>query len=114
MNTSDERFFNYPPATRQAIAEFQRTRDPALIDPILHAVLHKYLPEGTPADAVSSHAPEATLGSFGFESLTMVEIILDLQDAFGITFGDEELRGMTTLEEARGVLARKVAALRQP
>ena len=39
-------------------------------------------------------SPPETLNAFGFESLTLVEKFLDLQDAFGVRFFDAELRGV--------------------
>ena len=105
----DERFFNFKPETLALIGEFQRTRKPALVSPVLHGILEKYLPEGERLPAGAT--PEETLNAFGFESLTLIEVVLDLQDALGITLSDEEMRGMHNLEEVRALLTAKVAAL---
>jgi acyl carrier protein len=45
------------------------------------------------------------------ESLTLVELILDLQEALGVRLTDDELRGLRTFQEAVDVLARKVDEL---
>ena len=114
MNTAevDQRFFNFTPATLAAIRDFQSTRDPALVEPILHGIIGKYLPETIPThDGVP---PPETLNAFGFESLTLVEMFLDLQDAFGVRFSDAELRGLHGLTDTCTLLRQKVAALYSP
>ena len=108
----DDRFFGYPPETLALIHEFQRTRDPVLVSPVLGGVLAKYLPEGRRFPDGSP--PEDALNVLGFESLTLIEIILDLQDALGIGISDDEIRGVQHVEEVRALLARKVAALSGP
>ena len=52
------------------------------------------------------------MNAFGLESLTLIEVVLDLQDALGITLSDDELRGLRSLDEARALLLQKVAALK--
>lgn len=108
----DQRFFNFTPATLAAIRDFQSTRDPALVEPILHGIVGKYLPETIPT--LAGVSPPETLNAFGFESLTLVEVFLDLQDAFGVRFSDAELRDMHGLTDARTLLMQKVAALPEP
>lgn len=112
MNDADpeDRFFNFKPETLDRIREFQRTRDPALVSPVLNGILEKYLPDGEPPPAAS--APEDALNAFGFESLTLIEVVLDLQDAFGIQLSDDDLRRVHHLDGVRALLAEKIAALR--
>ena len=116
LSETEDRFFNLPPATLDAIREYRRTRDPALVDIVLHGILEKYLPESVRPAAVvasaSASAVESSLNAFGVETLTLIEVILDLQDALGITLTDDELRGLRDLDEVRALLVGKVAALR--
>ena len=107
---TEDRFVHYPPETRASIREFQRTRDPALVSPILKSILAKYAPAAGPSDPGGT--PEAALGALGFESLTLLEVYLDLQDALGVSLSDDDLRGLHTPEEVMALLDRKVDALR--
>ena len=55
MNDPDaeDRFIHYPSEIQAMIREFQRTREPALVSPILAGILAKYAPAGdrsTPAE----------------------------------------------------------------
>ncbi len=110
MNRSeiDDRFLYYPPELRNQVADFRRTGNPALIDPILDAVLRKYVPE---AFAATVEDPVIPLGAFGLDSLTLIEVVLDLQDAFGLQLSEEELRSLGDLDQARALLVAKARAL---
>ena len=115
MNLTEpkDRFSNLPPAVSAAIREFQRTSDPALVDPILWGIVRKYLPENDPAALAGAPFAPVTLDSFAFESLTLIEVMLDLQDALRIQLSDEESRGLHDMEGARALLVKKVEALRR-
>jgi hypothetical protein len=112
MNESEisERFFGFPTAALAAIRKYQDSRDPKLVPEIVHGIVEKYLPPG-------AHPPPGeirSLSAFGLESLTLMEVVLDIQDALGLTLTDEELRALSDLNEATGVLEKKVAALSAP
>ena len=102
----DERFFNYPPEFCDAVERFHASGDPALIDPLLDGVVRKYVPEG----ALANGGADASLNAFGVESLTLIEIILDLQDAFAISLTDKDLLNLHTLDDVRALLTAKARA----
>jgi acyl carrier protein len=104
----EDRFMNLTPETRKAIHEYQTTRDPKLVRPIVDGIIEKYLPP-----EVRNRSPEAmkALNSFGVESITLMEIILDIQDALGLDISDAELRSLHNFDEATKLLSEKVAAL---
>ena len=104
-----DRFSHFPPAVAGAIREFQYTRDPALVTLILQGILHKYLPENDPA--ALAETPQVALDTLGFDSITLIEIMLDLQEALGIHLADEEMRGLHDVEGVRVLLLQKVAVL---
>ena len=108
---AEDRFIHYPPKIQALIHEFQRTRAPALVSPILDGILAKYAPPGEPLK--TSETPEETLGALGLESLTLLEVYLDLQNALGISLSDDELRGLHRLDEVSALLVKKVDALRE-
>ena len=106
----DNRFFNFPPETLRLISEYRRTRDPEMVVPVLNAVVSKYAPERATEVLDSSRIQNA----FGLESLTLLEVVLDLQDAFQITLTDQELQKLQTMEQTIALLTAKVIALRSP
>jgi len=111
MNAAEleDRFFHFPPETRALIQRYQETRDATLVPDLLHAIVRKY----SPPDAQPT-APGDVMNAFGLESLTLMEVILDIQDALGITLTDAELTQLRSLEETAALIGRKVSALQQP
>lgn len=112
MNPSDidERFLNLNPQALDAIRQYHSTHKPELVHTIVDGIVEKYLPadmRGRAAEAMKSP------NSFGIESVTLMEIMLDIQDALGIELSDNELRGLKNFDDATALLRQKVAALAQ-
>jgi acyl carrier protein len=111
MNESEieERFLNFSPQTLEVIREYRRSRDPQLVSTIVKGIVEKYLPP-----EMRDRAPEAmtSLNAFGIESVTLMEIILDIQDALDLVITDAELRSLNNFDQATKLLSEKVAALR--
>ena len=95
--------------TIEAIVHFRGTGDTSVIPAIARGIMRRYLPEAQqPAlDAATDSTPLADLN---IESLTMLEIILDVQDALDITIEDSELREFQTLGDILSFLEKKVVA----
>ncbi len=104
-----ERFASFGPATVEAIRGFHSSHDPKFVSPIVHGIIEKYLPPGRQAMGIEEMK---SLNSFGIESVTLMEIILDIQDAFDLVISDAELRGLKNFDDATRLLSDKVAALR--
>jgi 3-hydroxyacyl-[acyl-carrier-protein] dehydratase len=108
MQQIDERFLNFGLPTLEAIRAYRQSHDPKLVPAIVQGIVEKYLPP-----EIRDRAPEAmkALNAFGIESVTMMEIILDIQDALEIVITDAELRGLRNFDDATKLLRAKVAAL---
>jgi len=108
MQQIDERFLNFGLPTLEAIRAYRQSHDPKLVPAIVQGIVEKYLPP-----EIRDRAPEAmkALNAFGIESVTMMEIILDIQDALEIVITDAELRGLRNFDDATKLLREKVAAL---
>jgi 3-hydroxyacyl-[acyl-carrier-protein] dehydratase len=104
-----ERFFNFDPATITAICDYQKQPNPDLVPVIVNGIIAKYLPP-----ELRERAPEAmqSFNVFGIESVTLMEIILDIQDALNLVITDAELRSLHSFEEASKLLTDKMNALR--
>lgn len=101
------RFLNFSPATLAAIRDYQDEPSAKLIPQIVHGIVEKYLPEGTPPTGQGMQV----FNAFGIESITLMEVILDIQDALGIRLSDAEMRGMSNFDQAVALLSRKVSEL---
>jgi acyl carrier protein len=106
-----DRFFGFPPELVTLIEQYQNAPNPKLVPQIVRGIVDRYLPPGA-----RKHIDQGTrpLSAFGLESLTLMEVILDIQDALGLTLTDEELRALANLDEASAILEKKVAALSAP
>jgi acyl carrier protein len=108
------KFHRLRPELLAAILEYHRTADPDLVPGIAKAILHRYalpdewLGKETIGDDAARHEEEVP--GRDLDSLTMLEIILDFEDAFGITFERAELRLVHSTAEMRALLLQKVSA----
>lgn len=106
----ENRFFNYPRETLELIHDYRRRNDPGLIAPVLKGILAKYAP-GTSVPIEQLQEPRTIQNAFGLESLTLLEVILDIQDALGIALSDQELQRLQNFDQTMSLISEKVAAL---
>jgi 3-hydroxyacyl-[acyl-carrier-protein] dehydratase len=95
-------------ATIDAILSFRKTGDPSLVSVITRGIIARYLRSET-RDFFASAAPETPLITLGVDSLTMLEIVLDVQEALDISVEDSELKQLRTVGEVNELLAEKIA-----
>jgi acyl carrier protein len=103
------RFASYGAETQQQIRQFQETSDSALVAPILRGIVAYYLPRDVAVPVGDLLAQPVT--DLGLDSLTWLEVTLDVEDAFGLTFSEQELRGLSSFSEIAGLIDEKVKAL---
>lgn len=94
--------------TIEAILRFRETREPACVRPIVRGVVRRYLPARS-IETLDHATDDTPLAELNIESLTMLEIILDIQDALCITIEDSELREFKTLGDVNRFLENKIA-----
>lgn len=104
----------YPAGTVEAALEFTRERSPEALRRMLAGVLRFHQPPPTgqaprldPADAPGDTKLVADLG---IDSLAMVEMTFLLQDLWGVTFTDDELRAIMTLDDLNRAILEKASA----
>lgn len=95
--------------TVDAIVNFRQTGDKSLLPVIVKGVVQRYLPEDK-VDLLKSATEDTNLAELHIESLTMLEIVLDIQDAVDVVIEDAELREVKTLGDVRKFLELKLAA----
>jgi acyl carrier protein len=95
--------------TVDAIVAFRQTGDTSLLPKIVKGVVQRYLPADK-ADLLKNATEDTNLTDLAIESLTMLEIVLDIQDAVDVVIEDAELREVRTLGDVRKFLELKLAA----
>ena len=70
-------------------------------------VLNESLPNGVDANAVT---PEASLNSFGVDSLVLIDLIFDLEQEFGVKLAAQQLMAMKTVGDLTTYLDQNAAS----
>jgi 3-hydroxyacyl-[acyl-carrier-protein] dehydratase len=94
--------------TADAIIELRRTDDLELIPTVVRGIVWRYVRDET-QPAVNDATAETPLTSLGIDSLTMMEIVLDVQDALNLTIEDADLKKMKTIGDLIEFLQKRYA-----
>jgi acyl carrier protein len=97
------------PETVEAIVRFRQSREVKEIPTIVKGIVQRYLPADK-KPLIDSATEQTTMSDLKVESLTMLEIVLDIQDAVDLVIEDTELRGLRTLGDFYRFLEQKIAA----
>lgn len=82
--------------TVEAIIELRRTGNPDLIQTIVRGIVWRYV-RANVRPILDDATAETPLASLGIDSLTMLEVALDVQDALDLVIEDAELKRMQTI-----------------
>jgi acyl carrier protein len=106
----EEKIRHLPEPARAAFRRFRSERDPAVLDPVILAILEDYVPR-QPEKPLAEHAGTAVLiDDLGFDSLAITEVVFFTEDLLGITIANEEIVRVRTLDDLRNFIRAKVAA----
>lgn len=95
--------------TVEAIIALRETGDTAQIPAIVRGIVWRYVqPEARPV--VEEATPETPLVALGIDSLMMLEVVLDVQDALDLVIEDSDLRQMQTIGDVVSFLQTRYAA----
>lgn len=95
--------------TVEAIVRFRHERDLAAVPVIVRGIIRRYLPAHQ-HEAFANATETTRLADLQVESLTMLEIILDIQDALDVTIEDAEMREFVTIGDVQTFLLKKVTS----
>ena len=98
--------------TVDAIINLRRTGNPALIPEILRGIVWRYVHAET-RPVVDQATLETPLASLGIDSLMMLEVVLDVQDALDIVIEDADLRKVQTIGDVNELLAQRFTEAHQ-
>ena len=96
-----------------AIIELQRTGNLDLIPTIVRGIVWRYVSKDV-QPLVDQATEDQLLSSLGIDSLTMMEVVLDIQDALDVVIEDSDLRHMRTIGDVIGFLRQKYADVHLP
>ena len=99
--------------TVDAIIELQRTGNLDLIPTIVRGVVWRYVSKDV-QPLVDQATEDQLLSSLGIDSLTMMEVVLDVQDALDLVIEDSDLRHMRTIGDVIGFLRQRYTDVHLP
>jgi len=102
------------PATVEAAVNFRKTREPGHLPQIIIGVIERFVePDLRPK---LKDAPEdlRLMEDAGIDSLTMMEIVLLVEDVLQMQINNEELRNLRTIGDIKGFIDCKVRGLPPP
>lgn len=94
--------------TVDAVINLQRTGDPSLIPTIVRGIVWRYV-KADVHPILDRAAPDTPLASLGIDSLMMMEVVLDVQDALDLVIEDSDLRRMHTIGDVIEFLQERFA-----
>lgn len=74
----------------------------------LFKIVKVYLPQDVNEDAIQLHSH--LMQDLGINSAHLVDIVLDVEDAFDITLDEKDMEAMQTVTDAIGIVRAKIAA----
>jgi acyl carrier protein len=94
--------------TVEAIIDLRRGGDPVHVPTIVRGIVWRYVqPDARPI--VEEATPETPLVALGIDSLMMLEVVLDVQDALDLVIEDADLRRMQTIGDVIEFLQQRYA-----
>ena len=97
-----------PEGTFEAAVKFRETGDASLVEPIVIGIIKRYLePEMRPK---IDEATDNTLlmEDLGIDSLTMMEVVILVEETLGVSFDNDELREIRSYGDMRDFMTSKV------
>lgn len=97
------------PATVEAAIRFRETRDPACVPAIVYGIIERHMPPESPKQLAEATDETELIKDLGIDSLTMLEIVLQIEETIGISIDNSELREIRTLGAVKSFIERKIS-----
>ena len=103
------------PATIDAALQFRATRDPALVPAIVIGIIERYTePDLRPKLHVEAIDDIRLIDDLGIDSLTMMEIVILVEEVLQVQIRNEELRDLRTIGDIKVFVDCKLRGLPPP
>lgn len=96
--------------TVEAAVKFRKTGDTALVPTIVLGIIERFLDEDVVPKLQSGDPSIKVQEHLGVDSLTMVEVVMLVEEAVDITIDNTELRELVTVGDINSFIARKVSS----
>jgi 3-hydroxyacyl-[acyl-carrier-protein] dehydratase len=97
------------PETVEAALAFRKTGDVSGVNTIILGILERFMDPEVRAKLQLPNVDTLSINDdLGVDSLTMVELVMVVEEAIGLTVDNNELRGIKTIGDIKRFIAEKV------
>jgi len=97
------------PEVFESVLKFRNDGDATLVPSIVNGIIERYLPAESKVAIGDTNDDTRLAEDLGIDSLTMLEIVLSIEEALGFRIEDSELRNIRTMGDVKGFLGRKLS-----
>ncbi len=95
--------------TIEKAVEFRKTGNPELVGPVVMGIIERFLEPEKRAALKSAPDSAKMIEDLGLDSLTMVEIVLAVEDAVGMSIDNDDIQKLKTLGDIKNYIKEKVS-----
>jgi len=96
-----ESFKRHSPETIEAIIRFRRDGDRSGLVTAVHGIMQRFVPADCAVDIATQPDSARLIEDIGIDSLTMLEIVMAMEEALGVRIADQEARQIATIGDVR-------------
>ncbi len=97
------------PETVEAAIRFRTTNDLGALPAVVYGIIERHLPPENTRSLADASDDTRLIEDLGIDSLTLLEIVLTIEETIGISVENEELRDIRTLGEVKTFIVRKIS-----
>lgn len=95
--------------TIEKAVEFRKTGNPELVGPVVMGIIERFLEPEKRAALKSAPDSAKMIEDLGLDSLTMVEIVLAVEDTVGMSIDNDDIQKLKTLGDIKNYIKEKVS-----
>jgi 3-hydroxyacyl-[acyl-carrier-protein] dehydratase len=96
-----ESFKRHSPETVEAIVRFRRNGDTSGLLTAVHGIMQRFIPAESAVEIAAQPDASRLIEDIGIDSLTMLEIVMAMEEAFGVRIDDQQAREIATIGDVR-------------
>jgi 3-hydroxyacyl-[acyl-carrier-protein] dehydratase len=97
------------PEVFDAVLKFRNDGDGTVVPFIVNGIIERYLPAESKISIADATDETRLAEDLGIDSLTMLEIVLSIEESLGFRIEDHELRNIRTMGDVKSFLSQKLS-----
>ena len=98
------------PETLEAAIQYRKSGDRAQIPVVVYGLIERYQPSTAPVKLTEASDDTQLMADLGLDSLTLLELVLSIEECLEMRIENEELANIRTLGELKAFLDTKTKA----